>query len=52
VELRLTLEPNTLARSIERGDMDWEARVAAAYHRLAIMQKRVPIGNSSTAPPG
>ena len=41
VELRLTLEPDTLARSISRGDMDWEARVAAAYHRLATMQKRL-----------
>jgi DNA-binding GntR family transcriptional regulator len=39
VELRLTLEPNTLARSISRGDMDWEASVAAAYHRLSTMQK-------------
>ena len=41
VELRLALEPDALARSIARGDIDWEARVAAAYHRLATMQKRL-----------
>jgi GntR family transcriptional regulator, carbon starvation induced regulator len=41
VELRLTLEPDALARSITHGDIDWEARVAAAHHRLATMQKQL-----------
>lgn len=41
VDLRLRLEPDALARSIARGDMEWEARVAAAHHRLASMQKRL-----------
>jgi GntR family transcriptional regulator, carbon starvation induced regulator len=41
VDLRLRLEPAALAQSIARGDMDWEARVVAAFHRLASMQKRL-----------
>jgi len=41
VDLRLRLEPDALLRSIARGDMEWEARVAAAHHRLASMQKRL-----------
>ncbi|MFG2946186.1 GntR family transcriptional regulator [Streptomyces adustus] len=34
-EARLTMEPVVLRMSIERGDVDWEARVRAAHHRLA-----------------
>lgn len=41
VDLRLRLEPDALAQSIARGDMDWEARVVGAFHRLASMQKRL-----------
>jgi GntR family carbon starvation induced transcriptional regulator len=41
VELRTTLEPDALGRSISRGDMDWEARIVAAFHRLSTMQKRL-----------
>lgn len=41
VDLRLTLEPDALARSIANADIDWEARVAAAYHRLTAMQRGV-----------
>jgi DNA-binding GntR family transcriptional regulator len=32
---RRTIEPLMLRMSIERGDIDWEARVRAAHHRLA-----------------
>ncbi|OLF16367.1 GntR family transcriptional regulator [Actinophytocola xanthii] len=35
VEARCVVEPATLRLSIERGDLDWEARVRAAHHRLA-----------------
>ncbi|WAZ19022.1 GntR family transcriptional regulator [Streptomyces cinnabarinus] len=34
-EARATIEPVMLRMSIERGDVDWEARVRAAHHRLA-----------------
>ncbi|MFI0464421.1 GntR family transcriptional regulator [Saccharopolyspora sp. 5N102] len=34
-EARRTIEPLVLRMSIERGDVDWEARVRAAHHRLA-----------------
>ncbi|MFI8854145.1 GntR family transcriptional regulator [Streptomyces sp. NPDC053499] len=33
-EARRTVEPVLLRMSIERGDVDWEARVRAAHHRL------------------
>ncbi|MEV5910353.1 GntR family transcriptional regulator [Streptomyces sp. WAC 01325] len=34
-EARRTVEPVVLRMSIERGDVDWEARVRASHHRLA-----------------
>ncbi|WP_371547076.1 GntR family transcriptional regulator [Streptomyces sp. NBC_00554] len=34
-EARRTVEPVVLRMSIERGDVDWEARVRAAHHRLS-----------------
>ncbi|MFD9064584.1 GntR family transcriptional regulator [Kitasatospora purpeofusca] len=33
-EARRTIEPAVLRMSIERGDLDWEARVRASHHRL------------------
>lgn len=34
-EARATIEPMALHLAVERGDLEWEARVRAAYHRLA-----------------
>jgi DNA-binding GntR family transcriptional regulator len=34
-EARRAVEPVVLRLSVERGDVDWEARVRAAHHRLA-----------------
>jgi DNA-binding GntR family transcriptional regulator len=34
-EARRTVEPVVLRMSVERGDLQWEARVRAAHHRLA-----------------
>lgn len=34
-EARSVVEPAALRLSIERGDLDWEARVRATHHRLA-----------------
>ncbi|WP_316769553.1 GntR family transcriptional regulator [Streptomyces sasae] len=41
-EARRTIEPVVLRMSIERGDVDWEARVRAAHHRLARTPVYVP----------
>ncbi len=41
-EARRTIEPVVLRMSIERGDVDWEARVRAAHHRLARTPPFVP----------
>ncbi|MEU6424429.1 GntR family transcriptional regulator [Microbispora sp. NPDC046973] len=41
-EARRTIEPVVLRMSIERGDVDWEARVRAAHHRLARTPAFVP----------
>ncbi|GAA2683375.1 MULTISPECIES: GntR family transcriptional regulator [Actinosynnema] len=34
-EARATVEPAVLRLAVERGDVDWEARVRAAHHRLS-----------------
>jgi DNA-binding GntR family transcriptional regulator len=34
-EARVTIEPAMLRLAIERGDLEWEAQVRAAHHRLA-----------------
>ncbi|MBF6302502.1 GntR family transcriptional regulator [Nocardia amamiensis] len=41
-EARRTIEPVLLRMSIQRGDVDWEARVRAAHHRLARTPAWVP----------
>ncbi len=43
--LRLLLECHTLQRSFSLGDMDWEGRVVAAYHKLSTMEKRIQAGD-------
>ncbi|MEV6210152.1 GntR family transcriptional regulator [Kitasatospora sp. NPDC051914] len=41
-EARRAVEPVVLRMSVERGDVDWEARVRAAHHRLARTPTHVP----------
>ena len=41
-EARRTIEPVMLRMSIQRGDVDWEARVRAAHHRLSRTPAYVP----------
>ncbi|WBB63074.1 GntR family transcriptional regulator [Streptomyces sp. WMMC500] len=41
-EARRTIEPVVLRMSVERGDVDWEARVRAAHHRLVRTPPYVP----------
>jgi DNA-binding GntR family transcriptional regulator len=35
IDTRLLLEKEAIVRSLKNGDVDWEARVVASYHRLA-----------------
>jgi len=39
--LRLLLEGHALAQSFAVGDMEWEGRVVAAHHKLALMERRM-----------
>ena len=42
--LRLLLEGHALERSFAAGDVEWEGRVVAAHHKLALMEKRMVKG--------
>ena len=42
--LRLLLEGHALALSFAAGDLDWEARVVAAHHKLAVTENRMLTG--------
>jgi DNA-binding GntR family transcriptional regulator len=43
--LRLLIECHALQRSFALGDMEWEARVVAAHHKLSTMEKRTLAGD-------
>ena len=43
--LRQLLEGHALEQSFRSGDMEWEARVVAAHHRLARMEERMAQGD-------
>ena len=45
--MRLLLESHGLKESFQRGDLEWEGRVVAAYHKLATMEKRMAAGDPS-----
>ncbi len=45
--LRQLLEAHALEQSFEQGDVEWEARVVAAYHKLALMEERMEAGDRS-----
>lgn len=48
-ELRLLVEGRALEDSFAHGDIDWEARVVAAYHKLATMEAEMANGNLQVA---
>lgn len=48
-DLRLLLESHAITGSFRSGGIDWEARVVAAYHRLAAMEERMESGDASAA---
>jgi DNA-binding GntR family transcriptional regulator len=45
--MRLLLECDALRKSFESGDVEWEARVVAAHHKLATVEKLVSAGDLS-----
>jgi len=47
--LRLLLETHALTQSFAAGDLDWEARVVAAHHKLSVMETRM-IGGADADP--
>jgi DNA-binding GntR family transcriptional regulator len=42
--MRVLLEGHALKESFAAGDMEWEGRVVAAHHKLAVMEKQVAEG--------
>jgi DNA-binding GntR family transcriptional regulator len=46
-ELRLLVEGHAIARSFENGDLDWEAQVVAAHHKLFRLEGRMIAGDMS-----
>jgi DNA-binding GntR family transcriptional regulator len=47
--MRQLLESHGLKESFQRGDLDWEGHVVAAYHKLAMMEKRMVAGDPASA---
>lgn len=45
-DLRLVLENHALALSFAAGDLDWEANVVAAHHRLSTIEKALLAGEA------
>jgi DNA-binding GntR family transcriptional regulator len=50
-QLRLLLEGHALEHAFRAGDVEWEARVVAAHHKLAQMQDRLAIGEEAALEP-
>ena len=46
-ELRLLVEGHAIARSFSNGDLDWEAQVVAAHHKLHHFEGRMISGDMS-----
>lgn len=44
-ELRHLLESHALGQSFAAGDVEWEGRVVAAYHKLEVMERRLLKGD-------
>lgn len=49
--LRLLLEGHALGHAFRAGDVEWEARVVAAHHKLAQMEARLRAGDGGALDP-
>lgn len=47
-DLRLVLESHALAQAFAAGDVEWEGRVVAAHHKLAVVEGRMLGGGADT----
>ncbi|SFK54100.1 GntR family transcriptional regulator [Falsiroseomonas stagni] len=45
--LRLLLEGHAMEQSFRAGDVEWEARVVAAHHKLSLMEERLLAGDGA-----
>src|SRR5690348_15324520 len=45
--LRLLLEGHALEQSFKDGDVEWEGRVVAAHHKLALLEEQMEAGDRS-----
>lgn len=45
-DLRLLLESHAISLSFAAGDLDWEARVVAAHHKLSTVERRLLDGDA------
>jgi len=45
--MRQLLECHAIGQSFAAGDLDWEGRVVAAHHKLAVMEKRMIDGSDA-----
>jgi len=45
--LRQLLEGHALEQSFKQGDVEWEGRVVAAHHKLALMEEQMEAGHRS-----
>jgi DNA-binding GntR family transcriptional regulator len=48
-ELRELLENHAIEQSFKSGDLDWEASVVSAHHKLAVMERSMLAGDKSNA---
>jgi len=46
-EMRMLLECHAIAAALEKGNLDWEAGVVAAHHKLSRMEERMLAGDRS-----
>ncbi|WP_137177008.1 GntR family transcriptional regulator [Roseomonas sp. AR75] len=49
--LRLLLEGHALEHAFRAGDVEWEARVVAAHHKLSQMEERLRAGDAAALQP-
>ncbi|MBR0683715.1 FCD domain-containing protein [Roseomonas eburnea] len=50
-QLRLLLEGHALEHALRAGDVEWEARVVAAHHKLSQMEDRLHAGDGKALEP-
>ncbi len=47
--MRLLLETHAIPSSFKAGDLEWESRLVAAHHKLAVLERRMMAGEAAGA---